>query len=123
MHVGNVPLLPAADLYAEWIDQDEMREPRGRPHHHLRRDPSTKTGADQHRVLEFYLSSEIEIEVGTIIDRAGAIDQWRVPIARMPGRDYPISPGQEFEPWLFRGQPFARVQEQQWAAVTAFHQL
>src|ERR1700745_2143732 len=52
MHVGDVPLLPAADLNAERIDQYEMGEPRGRPHHHLCRDPTTKTGADQHSVLE-----------------------------------------------------------------------
>jgi hypothetical protein len=72
---------------------------------------TTETGADQYRVLEFQLSGEIEIEVGDIIDRAGPVDQRRVPIARMPWRKYLISPGQEFEPWLLRGQPFARVQE------------
>jgi hypothetical protein len=41
----------------------------------------------------------------------------------MPGRDYPISPGQEIEPWLLRGQPFTRVQKQQWATLTAFDKL
>ena len=123
VHVGNIPLLPAADFDAERIDQDEMGEPRGRSHHHLRRDPTTKTGADQHGVLEFQLGGEIQIEIGDIIDRARAVDQWRVAVARMPGRNYPISPRQEFEPWLLRGQPFTRVQKQQWATLTAFHQL
>ena len=70
MHVGNVALLPAADLDAERIDQNEVREPRGRAHHHLRRDPAAEAGADQHRILEPELGGEIEIEIGEIVDRA-----------------------------------------------------
>ena len=69
MHVGNIPLLPAAYLDAERIDQYEMRKPRGRPHHHFRRDPTAEAGADQHRILEPQLGGEIEIEIGEIIDR------------------------------------------------------
>src|SRR5580704_3655977 len=41
----------------------------------------------------------------------------------MPRRDNPILPGQQLEPWTLRREPFASVQEQEWAAVTAFHQL
>ena len=52
VHVGNVPLLPPADLDAERIYQDEMGEPRGRPHHHLRRHPAAETGANEYRILK-----------------------------------------------------------------------
>src|SRR6516162_2141442 len=45
MHVGDIPLVPAAYLDAERIDQHEMREPCGRAHHHLRRYPATQAGA------------------------------------------------------------------------------
>ena len=41
----------------------------------------------------------------------------------MPRRDDPILPGQQFKPWPLRREPFASVQEQEWATVAAFHQL
>src|SRR5690349_3524354 len=123
MHVCNVPLLAAADLDTERIYQYEMRKSCGRPHHHLRRHPAPEAGANQHCIVEPELSDDIEVEIGEIVERAGPVDQRGVAIAGMPRRDYPISPGQEFEPRPLRCQPFTRVQKQEWAAITAFHQV
>src|SRR5215472_12178458 len=55
MHVGNIPLVATPHLDAERVDQHQMREPGGRTHHHLRRHPTTETGADEYCVLELKL--------------------------------------------------------------------
>jgi hypothetical protein len=41
----------------------------------------------------------------------------------MPRRDNPTIPGQQLEPWPLRREPFASVQEQEWATLAAFQQL
>ena len=85
---------------------------RSRADHQLRRHPAAKTGADQCRILKAQLVREIEIEIGEIIDRAGAVDQRRAALTRMPRRDHPVFPGEEIEPWPLRRQTFAGMQEQ-----------
>src|SRR5215472_9026330 len=52
VHIGNVPFLPAANLDAERIDQHQLREPGGRAHYHLRRNPAAEASADEYSILE-----------------------------------------------------------------------
>ena len=123
MHVGDVALLAAAQLDAEGRGQHQAGEAGGRAHHDLRRDPPAEAGPDQHGVLQPEFGGEIEIEVGEIVDRTRPVDQRRVAVPRMRGRDHPVVPRQQIEPRQLRGQPFAGMEEQQRPALAALDQF
>jgi hypothetical protein len=59
-------------------------EPGGRTHHHLRRDPATEIGADQHTVLKAQLAGEVEIQVGHVVDAARTVVDQQMPSPTRP---------------------------------------
>jgi hypothetical protein len=88
MEVGNVALVAAAQLDAERRRQNEAGQTGGRTHHHLRRDPATEIGADQHTVVALEAGDEIS---GASAYKAGSIT------SRLLRRSAPVVGVQAFD--------------------------
>src|SRR5579862_3147128 len=97
IHIENIARLAIADLDAESVDENEMREARGILHCDLGRDPAADAGADDRDVAQIERLEQIEIEISEIVDVIELRRNLGATIARMRRCDDPRALRQAIE--------------------------